>query len=116
MRVLVCGGRDYDNGPLLFHELDELRKVCGYLVIIQGGAKGADQFARQWAWRNRSECITEAADWEAHGKAAGPIRNQAMIDKHKPLLVMAFPGGRGTADMVARARKAGIEVRERTFT
>jgi len=50
------------------------------------------------------------ADWETHGKAAGPIRNQRMLDEGRPDLVVAFPGGRGTSDMVARAKRAGVEV------
>lgn len=52
------------------------------------------------------------ADWKTHGKRAGSIRNQKMIDDYHPQLVVAFPGGAGTADMVRRARAAGIEVRE----
>jgi hypothetical protein len=59
-----------------------------------------------------SHLINEPADWKAHGRAAGPIRNQRMIDEHRPELVVAAPGGRGTADMVRRARAAGIEVFE----
>ncbi len=52
------------------------------------------------------------ADWDKFGKGAGPIRNQQMIDEGKPDLVVAFPGGTGTADMVKRAKKHGIEVIE----
>lgn len=52
------------------------------------------------------------ADWHTHGRAAGPIRNRRMIEEGKPDLVVAFPGGRGTANMVNQARAAGIEVRE----
>ena len=50
------------------------------------------------------------ADWQKHGRAAGPIRNQQMLDEGKPDLVVAFDGGRGTADMIARAEKAGVRV------
>ena len=49
------------------------------------------------------------ADWKVRGRAAGHIRNQQMLDEGRPHLVVAFPGGRGTADMVRRARAAGIE-------
>ena len=52
------------------------------------------------------------ADWAKHGRKAGPIRNQRMIDEGRPDLVVAFPGGTGTADMVERARVAGIRVIE----
>lgn len=48
---------------------------------------------------------------QKYGKSAGPIRNQTMLDDGKPDLVLAFPGGRGTADMVAKAEKHGIPVR-----
>lgn len=51
------------------------------------------------------------ADWDKHGKAAGPIRNQQMLDEGKPDLVLAFAGGKGTDDMCRRARAAGVEVR-----
>lgn len=51
------------------------------------------------------------AEWDKHGKAAGFIRNQDMLDSGVDVVV-AFPGGRGTADMVRRARKAGVEVVE----
>jgi hypothetical protein len=56
------------------------------------------------------QLVTEHTCWEKYGKPARPIRNQKMIDDHKPNLVIAFPGGRGTADMVFKARSAGIEV------
>lgn len=110
MRVLVCGGRDYRNKAHVFAELDAVSPT----FLIEGGADGADAWAWQWAKRNLTpECrLSIQARWDQHGKAAGPMRNQRMIDEGKPDLVIAFPGGRGTADMVKRARAAGIEVRE----
>ena len=81
-------------------------------VIIHGAAKGADSLASEWAALNEVKEEVFPADWKTHGRAAGPIRNQQMLDEGKPDLVIAFPGGRGTADMVKRARKAGIEVME----
>ena len=74
------------------------------------GAPGADSGGRIFGEQNGAPVVTYAADWKAHGRAAGPIRNQRMIDGGKPDLVITFPGGRGTADMVRRAEKAGIEV------
>lgn len=80
--------------------------------VIQGGANGADLLARRWSEYKGIECLTFHAKWSRHGPSAGPIRNQQMIDEGKPDLVVAFPGGRGTADMVRRARIAGIRVIE----
>lgn len=115
MRVLVCGGRDYGDRARAYAELDRLQPLDGALVIITGSANGADQLA--WDWfcdrkRNNGPLDFEAfpADWKQYGKAAGPIRNQRMIDEGKPELCVAFPGGRGTADMVRRAEAAGVRI------
>lgn len=112
MRVLVCGGRDFTNARLLYGALDRLAREVLVDCIIEGDARGADRMAGYWAKKNRVDLRLFPADWTKHGKAAGPIRNQQMLDKGKPDLVIAFPGGSGTADMVSRARAAGIEVRE----
>jgi hypothetical protein len=109
MRVLVCGGRHYSDALGVFRVLDALPD--GPLTIINGGAPGADALARRWAERSHVEVRTFPADWSV-GRSAGPRRNQRMIDEGMPDLVIAFPGGRGTADMVRRARAAGIRVRE----
>lgn len=72
---------------------------------------GADALAALWSAKiGLSSHARYNADWSLYGKAAGPIRNQRMIDKGKPDLVVAFPGGRGTADLVQRAEVAGVPV------
>lgn len=121
MRVLVCGGREFDDWLLLNETLKRLYTSCGTesLTVIQGGAKGADFLARVWCKYMNLTCLKVSheeypADWKQYGKIAGSIRNQQMLDKGKPDLVVAFPGGRGTADMVRRAKKAGVEVIEVT--
>lgn len=112
MRVLVCGGRDFSSTTMLWRALDEVRIKAPHdaLIIIQGGAKGADHLARLWCESRMVPYDNFPADWKKHGKAAGPIRNQRMIDVGKPDLVVAAPGGSGTADMVRRAEAAGIPV------
>lgn len=110
-RILVCGGRAFADHVAVETVLDHLAAARGDLVIIQGGADGADRWARRWAEYHRHEYMNFPPDWKTHGKAAGPIRNQRMIDVGRPDLVIAFPGGNGTADMVRRAEAAGIEVR-----
>jgi len=117
MRVLVCGGRDYgigkpDEWVSMFRVLAGNHERHYFTAIIEGGAPGADAGARTFGEQNGIPVLTFNADWKTHGKAAGPIRNQRMINEGKPDLVIAFPGGKGTADMVRRARAAGIEVRE----
>ena len=109
VRVLVCGGRDYADEETLHAILSDLHPS----VVIHGGcASGADKLASRWVKASGTAEIVCLADWVTHRRAAGPIRNQKMLDEHTPELVVAFPGGRGTADMVRRARKAGIPVLE----
>jgi hypothetical protein len=116
VRVLVCGGRDYSDKDRLNAVLDKLNDAGEgdqIAVIIQGGARGADRLAGEWAYSKpyvRQEQFD--AEWDHYGKMAGGIRNQRMLDVGQPDLVIAFPGGRGTADMVRKARRAGVQVVE----
>lgn len=113
MRVLVCGGRDYSDWDRVQAVLNKLHEANIIDVIIEGGARGADRMGREWARMiGGADVETYEAEWEHHGKFAGHLRNQRMLDEGKPDLVIAFPGGRGTADMVRKARKAGVEVIE----
>lgn len=110
-RVLVCGGRDYSNEDCLRDVLNKVHSAHPIGTLIQGGARGADALAHKWATENNiPEIVTEYADWAQYGKAAGPIRNERMLYVWKPDLVVAFPGGRGTANMIHLARQAGVPV------
>lgn len=107
MRVLVTGGRDFVDRDAV---VAALRALPADAVLVHGSARGADALAAHW-WGIVQGRSVEAypAEWDRHGKAAGVIRNQQMLDTGIDLLV-AFPGGRGTADMVRRARTAGVPV------
>lgn len=112
--VLVCGGRDYRDTSKVRTILDGFAHDKGPIILVQGGASGADELARQWARRQNESTlhwmINDPADFKSLGRKAGPIRNQRMLDEHQPDIVIAFPGGRGTDDMVRRAEKAGVPV------
>ena len=110
MRVLVCGGRKFDDLPFLDKSLDQLHADLRITMIIHGGANGADTMAHFWAGVNGVPIEVYHANWKRDGRAAGPIRNQKMLDHGKPDAVAAFPGGRGTADMIRRAIKASIPI------
>jgi len=110
MRVIVCGGRDYPDDAHVWRTLDALDDEHGIRALAHGGATGADDHAGRWAEISRIEHRVFRADWKKHGKAAGPRRNQKMLDEFKPDVVVAFPGGRGTADMVRRAIDSGVRV------
>lgn len=112
LRVIVCGGRDYQDYDKVCSCLTALRDKHGIELIIEGGANGADAHAGIWADRNKIPRVTMRANWHHHGHKAGPIRNGNMIDLLSPDCVVAFPGGRGTEDMVRQAKLAGLKVWE----
>ena len=80
MRVIIAGGRDFDNYELL-------RENCNFYFsrrlpdeIVSGGAKGADCYGEMYAAENNIPKKVFMADWNAHGKAGGPIRNRQMAE------------------------------------
>jgi hypothetical protein len=108
--VLVCGGRTYGDVHHVWMVLDQLHRYMPITLVVQGGATGADFYAKRWANDHGVKWVEMAADWAANGRAAGPIRNQKMLDEYGPDYVIAFPGGRGTKDMVTRAKANGYRV------
>jgi len=114
MRVLVSGDRNWRDFKYIESILDELHKNSLISVIIEGEAKGADSFARNWAISRKVSLLSFPAKWNIYGKGAGPIRNQQMIDEGHPDVVIAFhpdlESSVGTKDMVTRARKQNIPV------
>lgn len=112
MRVLVCGGREYKDYTFVSEVLNALHKENGIEVVINGGARGADATSTEWAENHCVPFYVFPANWEAYGRSAGPIRNSQMLKQSQPNLVIAFPGGKGTAHMVEIAKRAGVEVVE----
>ena len=108
--VLVCGGRTFHDGGLVEQTLNQLHAHTPITHLVHGGAQGADRLGGLWAWSMKIRCTVVHPDWVKHGKRAGPLRNQEMLDTYAPSLVVAFPGGRGTEDMVRRAIDAGVAV------
>ena len=110
-RIVVTGGRDFCDAPALVRALDAIYAE-GPFRLAQGGARGADGRARDWASARGVGCVTYAADWQRYGRAAGVIRNREMLQDFAPDLVVAFPGGRGTQHCCDTARKMGITIIE----
>jgi hypothetical protein len=128
MRVLVYGGREfgtsreeYKKAQSFLNDLainvfprteeDEYGNYLPAITIISGEARGADSIGTDFAAINWTGYEGYPADWNTHGKAAGHIRNQQMLDSGIDLAV-EFPGGRGTADMRRKLDKAGVKVLE----
>lgn len=112
MRVLFTGSRTFTNDGVVIEMLEGLLRKAGTpqrLTIVHGGATGLDSLAGVFA-QHFGMCVeVHYADWQKHGKAAGPIRNQAMVDLGADLIIAyPLPGGRGTQDCIERGARAGI--------
>lgn len=104
MRLLVCGGREYDDTNYAHGYLDSLHALHGFTLLISGGARGADRIGEAWAKSREVPVEVYPADWQRLGKSAGHIRNAVMLRDGQPDMVVAFPGGRGTENMVRIAK------------
>jgi hypothetical protein len=111
VRLLICGDREWTNKASILKQL-KLRNIT---VIISGRARGADTLAEECGSLLGIALMLFPANWDYYHKAAGPIRNQWMLNFGKPDEVWAFHSNigasKGTADMVRRAKKANIRVR-----
>ena len=112
LRVLVCGGRNYHDQEHVWTTLSELNAKQPIGLLIHGAATGADRLAQAWALSRLIPDREFDSNWPKYGGAAGEIRNRHMIDEGKPDLVVAFPGGPGTTDLVQRAKLHGVKVIE----
>lgn len=99
--VIVTGGRDYADKNKVHQVLDLINPD----LLVDGGASGADLLARGWALDCDRDNETIQAEWDKFGSAAGPMRNSEMLRKYPKAIVVAFPGGRGTADCIEKAQK-----------
>jgi hypothetical protein len=90
----------------LFAVLDELDPD----IVVHGDCRGADRLAEDWGKFHKKDVRPYPANWLEYGRFAGPLRNAEMLAKEKPDLVIAFPGGTGTANMVKLAREARVKV------
>lgn len=116
MNLIIAGGRDFDDYALLERSLSNiLRNIDkSTITVFSGQAKGADYLGERWA-KAQSPRISVRwfpAKWDTHGKKAGMLRNQEMIDAGATHLVAFWDQkSKGTADMIKRATKAGLAVR-----
>ena len=97
--IIITGGRDYADWPMV----QAILNLFDIGLIIQGGASGADLMAKDYAETFNIPYVTVEADWNKHGRAAGPIRNKEMLLKYPNAVIVAFPGGRGTENCVKQA-------------
>lgn len=113
-KVIVCGGRNFNDRQWLWNGLDEFHDIVGITELIEGGAAGADRLAGQWVdyinyltSGHQIRHTVVSAEWERYGRSAGWVRNNAMADL-EPDYVFICPGGVGTQMMVDIAKRRNI--------
>lgn len=116
MKIVVCGDRNWNDYATVEFVLDDILDSCldEEFVVIEGGARGADQMAAFWAAsrvQSGVERVCVPADWKNQHRAAGPIRNKKMLSL-KPDLVVAFhlniDKSKGTKNMLRASEKANV--------
>lgn len=113
MKIIVCGGRDFTNAKLIWDTLGRFEYTHGKIkLLVHGAAFGADSIAGEYAKRYNVPCQEFKADWNKYGKGAGPIRNKTMLEHIDPNWIIAFPGGKGTANMVKIGKRRGVYIME----
>lgn len=113
MRILITGSRSWSDKHVIAKALHDAtyRVSPRDVVVVHGGARGADALAGAVAHEWEFDVEVHPADWDRHGKSAGPRRNDAMVSLGADIC-LAFPLGesRGTRHCMAAAEKAGIPV------
>lgn len=110
MRLLVCGGRHFEDAEMVHHELTALHWRKPISVVVHGSIAGVGIIAEAWARRHGIAVVRYPPNWEFYGKKAEGLRSDFMLTDSRPDFVVAFPGGRHTADLVQRAINVRLAV------
>ena len=107
--LAVTGGRDYRDRDKVWRKLDKFWLKYRFHFLLHGGARGVDTFADEWCDTKPVQSLCARAHWDRDGKRAGPMRN-GMMGRLRPIRLVAFPGGTGTAHMRGVAERLGIKI------
>lgn len=113
-RIIIAGGRNFAHPPSVHVAMQPVVAWVqrnGYeLIVVSGGAQGADMLGECWAKKNNVRCELYPAQWNTHGRKAGYLRNQQMAGVADGLLAFWDGKSRGTMHMINIARDAGLDV------
>lgn len=126
LRILVCGGRHFDDYDLLEKTINVVIVEGGRTVgrtdieIVSGHCVGADRLGELYAEKHNAQVKIFPAEWGKYGKRAGPIRNKQMIDyisgfENKIVIAFVSANTKGTRNTITLAKKANIRVIEKEY-
>lgn len=113
-RVIIAGSRDFSDYNLLREKCDRIlsnQKSNHQIIIVSGTARGADHLGEQYAKERGYEVRQYPADWDAHGKSAGYIRNREMAKNADALIAFWDGQSKGTKLMIDLAKDYDLAVR-----
>lgn len=114
-RIIICGGRDFNDKALLKTNLDSILSEFENVRIVSGHARGADMLGEFYAKDNNISLSVFPAEWNKYGKSAGYRRNEEMLafaKQAKPVVIAFWDGkSRGTKHMIETSKRAGVDVR-----
>ncbi len=111
-RVIIAGSRFFNNYNFLKRKCEKILENKKKVTILSGGCRGTDKLGEDFAKEKGYDLEVYLAEWNIHGKAAGPIRNTEMVDKADALIAFVGKGSVGTKDVIKKAKNKGLLIRE----
>ena len=112
MKIIIAGGRDFEDYNLLKEKCDKiLSTINEEIIIVSGCAKGADLLGERYGNELGHQIIYFPANWRLYGSGAGYVRNREMAEYADCLIAFWDGESRGTKNMIEEADKKGLKVR-----
>jgi hypothetical protein len=111
MKVIIAGGRFFDDYDLLKKKVSAILKNATNITIISGAAKGADTLGENYGYEMGYEVISMPANWEKYGKSAGYRRNEDMAKIADACICFWDGESRGTGHMINLAKQYNLQLR-----
>ena len=119
-KIIIAGGREFNDYDMLKSEMDKYlfedvgisTATGGYpdeVEVVTGCARGADALGERYAVDNGYLVTYFPANWDQHGRAAGPIRNREMAEYAGTCVVFWDGKSRGSKNMIDTARELGLD-------
>lgn len=108
MKVIIAGSRDYDDYDVLLEAINEAQFDIS--TVVSGGARGVDALGERYASETNKALDIHKADWKAHGRGAGPVRNKKMAENADALIAIWDGQSPGTKNMIETATSKGLRV------